>query len=101
MCWVGSTFGMSIWHVEDGASPLQPLVPCWMGRSHFKTRTLKKVGTEAGLHILAYNITRAIALFGTQKLMATMQARASAPLGPVEPSPASRSHRLQQKQPQI
>jgi transposase len=46
----------------------------WMGRSHFKTRTLKNVGTEASLHILAYNIKRAIAPIGTQKLMAAMQA---------------------------
>ena len=34
----------------------------WMGRSHFKTRTLKNVGTEATLHILASNIKRAIAV---------------------------------------
>lgn len=46
----------------------------WMGRSHFKTRTLKNVRTEASLHVLAYNIKRAIALLGTQKLMAAMQA---------------------------
>ena len=46
----------------------------WMGRSHFKTRTLKNVGTEASLHILAYNIKRATALLGTQKLIAAMQA---------------------------
>ena len=46
----------------------------WMGRSHFKTRTLKNVGTEASLHILAYNIKRAIALLGTKGLMAAMQA---------------------------
>jgi len=31
----------------------------WMGRSHFKTRRLKNVGTEIGLHILAYDIKRA------------------------------------------
>jgi transposase len=46
----------------------------WMGRSHFKTRKLKNVGTEIGLHILAYNIKRAIALIGVPKLMAAMQA---------------------------
>jgi hypothetical protein len=46
----------------------------WMGRSHFKTRTLTNVGTEASLHILAYNIKRAIALLGTTKLVAAMQA---------------------------
>jgi transposase len=36
----------------------------WMGRSHFKTRTLKNVATETSLHSLAYNIKRAIALAG-------------------------------------
>ena len=46
----------------------------WMGRSHFKTRRLENVATEASLHILAYNIKRAIALLGAHKLMAVMQA---------------------------
>lgn len=46
----------------------------WMGRSHFKTRTLKNVGTEMSLHILAYNIKRAIALLGVPGLMAAMRA---------------------------
>ncbi|EIZ77940.1 hypothetical protein WSK_3502 [Novosphingobium sp. Rr 2-17] len=45
-----------------------------MGRSHFKTRTLRNVGTEMGLHILAYNIKRAIALVGVPGLIAAMQA---------------------------
>ena len=46
----------------------------WMGRSHFKTRRLKNVGTEIGLHILAYNIKRAIALIGVPGVIAAMQA---------------------------
>ena len=46
----------------------------WMGRSHFKMRRLKNVATEASLHILAYNIKRVIALLGTPKLIAAMQA---------------------------
>jgi transposase len=46
----------------------------WMGRSHFKMRRLENVGTEIGLHILAYNIKRAIALLGVPRLMAAMQA---------------------------
>jgi transposase len=46
----------------------------WMGRSHFKTRTLKNVATETSLHVLAYNIKRAIALVGAQKLIVAMQA---------------------------
>jgi transposase len=45
----------------------------WMGRSHFKMRQLKNVATEASLHILAYNIKRAIALVGVTRLMAAMQ----------------------------
>ena len=46
----------------------------WMGRSHFKTRTLRNVRTETSLHILAYNIKRAIAMVGVPGLMAAMQA---------------------------
>lgn len=45
----------------------------WMGRSHFKMRRLKNVATEASLHILAYNIKRAIALVGVPGLIAAMQ----------------------------
>jgi len=45
----------------------------WMGRSHFKTRGLDKVSTEMSLHVLAYNIKRAIALLGSSKLITAMQ----------------------------
>lgn len=45
----------------------------WMGRSHFKMRTLKNVATEASLHILAYNMKRAISLLGVPALVAAMQ----------------------------
>jgi len=45
----------------------------WMGRSHFKMRRLGNVATEASLHILAYNIKRAIALRGVPGLVAAMQ----------------------------
>ena len=45
----------------------------WMGRSHFKMRRLGKVSTEMSLHVLAYNIKRAIALLGPVKLIAAMQ----------------------------
>jgi transposase len=45
----------------------------WMGRSHFKMRRLGNVATEASLHILAYNIKRAIALVGVSGLIAAMQ----------------------------
>jgi transposase len=46
----------------------------WMGRSHLKTRALKNVATEMSLHILAYNIKRAIALVGVTGLIAAIQA---------------------------
>ena len=45
----------------------------WMGRSHFKTRTLNRVRTEMSLHVLAYNLRRAIALLGTNQLIAAMR----------------------------
>jgi DDE family transposase len=44
----------------------------WMGRSHFKTRTFKRVGTEMSLHVLAYNLKRAIAVLGN-RLIAAMR----------------------------
>jgi hypothetical protein len=45
-----------------------------MGRSHLKTRTLKNVATEMSLHVLAYNIKRAVALVGVPGLMVAMRA---------------------------
>ena len=45
----------------------------WMGRSHFKTRRLPNVGTEMSLHVLAYNMKRAIALLGAPGLIAVMR----------------------------
>jgi hypothetical protein len=46
----------------------------WMGATHFQTRTLEKVRTEMSLHVLAYNLKRAIAILGVQPLMAAMRA---------------------------
>jgi hypothetical protein len=46
----------------------------WMGRSHFKMRSIKNVGTETGLHVLAYNLKRAIALLGAPGLIEAMKA---------------------------
>jgi transposase len=45
-----------------------------MGRSHFRMRRLRKVGTEMRLHVLAYNLKRAIALMGTPDLIAALRA---------------------------
>jgi transposase len=46
----------------------------WMGRSHFLTRRLPNVGTEMSLHVLAYNLKRAIAILGAATLMKAMRA---------------------------
>jgi hypothetical protein len=34
----------------------------WMGATHFRTRTVKKVKTEMSLHVLAYNLEPMIAM---------------------------------------
>ena len=46
----------------------------WMGATHFLTKTLPKVRTEMSLHVLAYNLKRALNIFGTQLLVAFMRA---------------------------
>ena len=46
----------------------------WMGSTHFLTRTLKRVGTEMSLHVLAYNMKRVIALLGAGPLMQAIRA---------------------------
>jgi transposase len=44
----------------------------WMGRGHFLTRRLRNVGTEMSLHVLAYNLKRAIAILGVPALVAAI-----------------------------
>ncbi len=46
----------------------------WMGYTHFQTRTLKKVGTEMALHVLAYNLKRVMNIIGIGPLLAAMSA---------------------------
>ena len=46
----------------------------WMGATHFQTKTLPRVSTEMSLHILAYNIKRAINVLGSKEIMAVIQA---------------------------
>jgi len=46
----------------------------WMGRDHFRTRRLAKVGAEMSLHVLAYNLKRAINVLGTSAMMAAIRA---------------------------
>jgi hypothetical protein len=45
----------------------------WMGWGHFRTRRLVNVGTEMSLHVLAYNLKRAIAVLGVPALIAAMR----------------------------
>jgi transposase len=46
----------------------------WMGATHFRTKGLEHVRTEMSLHVLAYNLKRAIAILGARPLMAAMRA---------------------------
>jgi hypothetical protein len=46
----------------------------WMGRDHFRTRRLANVATEMSLHVLAYNLKRAVAVLGAPALMAAIRA---------------------------
>ena len=47
-------------------------IKCWMGATHFQTRTLKRVRTEMALHVLAYNLKRVINIIGIAPLIAAM-----------------------------
>jgi Transposase DDE domain len=46
----------------------------WMGATHFLTRTIPRVSTEMSLHVLAYNMKRAMQILGIAPLMAAMRA---------------------------
>ena len=45
-----------------------------MGATHFQMKTLPRVATEMALHVLAYNLTRAINIIGVQPVLAAMRA---------------------------
>jgi hypothetical protein len=49
-------------------------IKSWMGSTHFQMKTLKNVGTEMVLHVLAYNMKRVIQILGVGGLMAAMRA---------------------------
>ncbi|PTM41567.1 IS1182 family transposase [Bosea sp. 124] len=49
-------------------------IKAWMGATHFLTRRLPNVKTEIGLHILAYNLKRVIAIIGAKPLMEAIRA---------------------------
>jgi transposase len=46
----------------------------WMGSTHFLTKTLPRVRTETSLHVLAYNLKRAMQIFGVKALVRAMAA---------------------------
>jgi len=49
-------------------------IKAWMGSTHFLTKTLPRVQAEMSLHVLAYNMKRAINILGAQTLMRAMRA---------------------------
>ncbi len=46
----------------------------WMGSTHFQMKTLKRVGTEMALHVLAYNLKRVMNIMGIAPLITAMGA---------------------------
>jgi hypothetical protein len=44
-------------------------IKSWMGATHFQMKTLKPVGTEMALHVLAYNMKRVKRILGVSGLM--------------------------------
>ncbi len=50
------------------------IIKSWMGYTHFQIKTLKRVGTEMALHVLACNLKRVINIIGIRPLIAAMQA---------------------------
>jgi transposase len=49
-------------------------IKAWMGATHFLTKTIPRVSTEISLHILAYNLKRAMQVVGITPLMKAMRA---------------------------
>jgi transposase len=45
----------------------------WMGATHFLTRGIENVGTEASLHVLAYNLKRVMSVLGIAGTMKAMR----------------------------
>jgi len=45
-----------------------------MGYTQFQMKSLKRVGTEMALHVLAYNLKRVINIIGIAPLIAAMRA---------------------------
>jgi len=49
-------------------------IKSWMGATHFLTRGLANVRTEASLQVLAYNLKRVISIVGINPLTAAIRA---------------------------
>src|SRR6266849_10661810 len=49
-------------------------IKSWMGSTHFQMKTLKHVGTEMALHVLAYNMKRVMHMLGVAGLMEAIRA---------------------------
>jgi hypothetical protein len=49
-------------------------IKSWIGSTHFQMKTLKHVGTEMALHVLAYNSTRVMNIIGIKPLIAAIAA---------------------------
>ena len=49
-------------------------IKLWMGSAHFLTKTLDRVSTEMGLHVLAYNMKRVMKILGNDAMIAAMRA---------------------------
>ncbi len=46
----------------------------WMGSTHFLMKRLPNVQAEMSLHVLAYNLRRAINILGVPRIMQQLQA---------------------------
>src|SRR5713101_5934344 len=49
-------------------------IKSWMGSTHFQMKTLKHVGTEMALHVLAYNMKRVMRILGVGGLIEEIRA---------------------------
>jgi hypothetical protein len=49
-------------------------IKTWMGATHFQMKTLKHVGTEMALHVLAYNMKRVMRILGVGGLIEAIRA---------------------------
>jgi transposase len=49
-------------------------IKAWMGATHFLTKTIPRVSTEMSLHVLAYNMKRAMQILGIAPLVGAIRA---------------------------